>query len=213
MRAWLDVPGIRRASASDLAELERIATECGFDADELATIISVESGWNPAAHNAIRAGGLIGFLPATLARLGWTGSPEEFWLLSIAEQLPYVARFYGPWCGRIRRGGDLYLATFWPAAVGAPDDAIIAAQGGPHQIVWEQNPALRGEDGSITAGSVRAVVLRAMERAAQRPRYLPAGGAMNESVQAGAAIVIAIAVLLAWRYARLTRRRQLPTHT
>jgi hypothetical protein len=207
MRGWLDVPGIRRASARDLEELERIATACGFDPDELATIISVESGWNPKAHNSIRAGGLIGFLPSTLTRLGWTGKPEEFWGLSIAEQLRFVAKFYEPWCGRIHHPGDLYLATFWPQAVGASDDTIIAAENGPHEIVWQQNPALRGPDGIITAGSVRAVVLRAMERAAARPRYLAGLGTTGESLQGAGALMLVLAGILAWRYWRITRRQ------
>jgi len=204
VRAWLDVPGIRRATASELEELERIAAACGFDADELATIISVESGWKPDAHNSIRAGGLIGFLPSTLARLGWTGTPEEFWRLSIADQLPFVERFYAPWCGRIHRGGDLYVATFWPTAVGTADDTIIAAPGGPHELVWTQNPGLRGQDGTITAGSVRAVVLRAMARASDRPRYLPV--TTGEAVQGASALMLVLAAILAWRYWRMARR-------
>jgi hypothetical protein len=210
MRGWLDVPGIRRASADDLERLERIAANCGFDPDEIATIISIESGWRPDSHNSIRAGGLIGFLPSTLQRLGWSGTPEEFWELPIAEQLHYVARFYEPWCGRIYRTGDLYLATFWPAAVGTADDTIIAAPGGPHEIVWQQNPGLRGADGSITAGSVRAVVRRAMERAADRPRYWPGIGTTHEAVQGGGAVMLLLAVFLAWRYWRISHRRRPP---
>jgi hypothetical protein len=212
MRGWLDVPGIRRASARDLEELERIAVGCGFDPDELAAIISVESGWRPDSHNSIGAGGLIGFLPSTLARLGWQGTPEEFWRLSIAQQLPYVAAFYQTWCGRIHRSGDLYLATFWPEAVGASDDTIIAAENGPHRIVWQQNPGLRGPDGAITAGSVRAVVLRVMERAAARARYLPGLGTTQEAVQGASALMLVLAGILAWRYRRITRRR-LPPRT
>jgi len=212
MRAWLDLPGIRRASATDLEELERIAAQCGFDPDELAAIISVESGWNPGAHNSIRAGGLIGFLPSTLQNLGWGGTPEEFWRLTIAEQLVYVERFYRPWCGRIARRGDLYVATFWPGAVGAQDEDVIAAPGGPHSIVWQQNPALRGPDGTITAGSVRSVVRRVMERAAAKPRYWP-GVTDGEATQAGSVFVLILAGLLAWRYKRIARRRRRPSST
>jgi hypothetical protein len=207
VRGWLDVPGIRRASARDLEELERIAAHCRFDPDELAAIIAIESGWRPDAHNTIRAGGLIGFLPSTLRRLGWTGTPEEFWNLSIGEQLQYVDRFYQTWCNRIQRPGDLYLAAFWPRAVGASDDTIIADENGPNGIVWQENPGLRGPDGAITAGSVRAVVLRVMERAAARPRYLPALGTTQEAVQGASALMLVLAGILAWRYWRITRRR------
>jgi hypothetical protein len=208
MRGWLDVPGIRRASARELEELERIAAECGFDPDELATIISVESDWNPASHNTIRAGGLIGFLPSTLRRLGWTGTPEEFWKLSIGEQLQYVARFYQPWCNRIHHPGDLYLATFWPASVGASDDDVIAAPEGPHAMVWQQNPGLRGPDGTITAGSVRSVVLRAMERAGARARYWPEIGTSTEALQGASAVMLILGAVLAWRYWRTRRQLQ-----
>jgi hypothetical protein len=156
----------------------------------------------------IRAGGLIGFLPSTLRRLGWTGTPEEFWKLSIGEQLQYVARFYQPWCNRIHHPGDLYLATFWPASVGASDDDVIAAPEGPHAMVWQQNPGLRGPDGTITAGSVRSVVLRAMERAGARARYWPDVGTSAEALQGASALMLILGAVLAWRYWRTRRQLQ-----
>lgn len=173
-RAWLDVPGLRTVDGADLSTLDDIAHELQLDPDEIATIISIESGWKPDSHNAIRAGGLIGFLPSTMKALGWDGTPEEFFQLTVGEQLPYVAKFYSPWRGKISRRGDVYLATFWPAAVGTADDYVIANRDGPNPKVWEQNRGLRGpDDGPITSGDVRAVLSRAMARAEAKPRYIP----------------------------------------
>lgn len=207
-RAWLSVPGIQRASADDLEALERIATQGDFDPDEMATIISVESGWKPDSHNSIKAGGLIGFLPSTLEKLGWTKGPEAFWQLSIGEQLPWVERFYAPFAHRIHRRGDLYMATFWPEGVGKPDDEVIAAADGPHVKVWEQNPGLRSPgNGPITVGSVRNVLAGAMARAELRPRTVPGGksGGNLSAHNPGGALLVLVAGYFAVRW--LMRRR------
>lgn len=208
-RAWLDVPGLRTVDGADLSTLDDIAHELALDPDELATIISIESGWHPEAHNAIPAGGLIGFLPSTMKAIGWDGTPSQFFELTVAEQLPYVAKFYSPWKGRIARRGDLYMATFWPSGVGTPDDNIIAAKEGPNVKVWEQNPGLRApEDGPITSGSVRAVLSRAMARAEARPRYIPQtfGTTTGKKVGRGGGVLLLAAFgLLLWSWRR--RRR------
>lgn len=146
-----------------LAEGERR----GWPRQELDACIAIESGWNPHAYNRqSNAGGLIGFMPQVLKRLGWTGTPEAFRAQSIAEQAPWVGKYFDQDLMRARPWkvpGDTYMALAAPAYTGAPDATIVYPRGSK---AWEWNQGWVGPDGEITAGSIRAVCLRKMRRLA-----------------------------------------------
>jgi transglycosylase-like protein with SLT domain len=133
----------------------------GWPRAELDAVISLESGWNPRARNPLSdASGLIQFMPATLKAVGWYKGAAAFRELSIPEQAPWIAKYLSG-LPKWRVPGDTYLAVFAPAHVGAPDTRILFKRGSK---AWQQNPGLRGADGEITAGSVRAMALRQMQR-------------------------------------------------
>ncbi|MEM6685773.1 MAG: hypothetical protein AAF617_08310 [Bacteroidota bacterium] len=73
------------------------------------------------------ATGLIQFMPATAIDLGTT--IDQLALMSAEEQLYYVYRYYYPYKGRIKSYVDLYLATFFPAAIGKPDNYVLQTRG------------------------------------------------------------------------------------
>lgn len=162
-------PKPRKALASPeerrplLDALER----AGWPADEVSAVIQVESGWRPDARNPISdASGLIQFMPSTLAKLGFepnaaTGAERarRMRALSILEQTPWVVRYFAAMpAWRVR--GDTYLAVAAPSAIGAPDAHVVYDVG---TKAWEQNPGLRvSPNGPITAGSIRAVILKRM---------------------------------------------------
>lgn len=155
-------PGPRgRATAAERAAVLSEGERRGWPAAELDAAIAIESGWDPAAHNKQRFGGLIGFAPWLLPKLGWEGTPEDFWRLSAGEQAPYVGRYFDQVQRAWSKPGDTYLALAAPAYVGAPDSVVVYPRGSK---AWEQNPGWRGPDGEITAGSIRAVVLRKMAK-------------------------------------------------
>ena len=167
-------PGLARAVEEDqdgvLAVLQ-IADELGLDSQELAWVIERESRWLPDAINPhSRAAGLIQWMPATQRALGMPDPTT----LSRAEQAPWVAKYLRG-VGRPIPRGDLYLAVFFPRAVGAPGAHIISA---PGSQVWRANPGLREPgEGAITAGSVRrAGTPPGARRAARRPVAAAGGG-------------------------------------
>ncbi len=164
LHQWPKFRGIEKVSAEDLSALDDMCRAEGIDPDELAAIMSIESGFRPSAvFPKNKAGGLIGFLPSTLRLLGYTGTPEQFQALSFVEQLPYVAAFYRLTTKRRHVPGDLYLGTFYPAALGTADDHVIARPGDGHVYDW--NKGLAGSDGLITSGSVRGKMLSVLARA------------------------------------------------
>lgn len=138
----------------------------GFPEAEARASVQIESGWDPSAHNAIRAGGLIGFLPSVLRLLGWTQGPERFWQLSASEQAPWIGKYLDMVGRKWSHPGDTYLALAASGHVGDSDERIIYPRGSK---AWQQNPGWRPRNGGdITAGSIRATLFRAMERG-QRP--------------------------------------------
>jgi hypothetical protein len=158
---WSGYDAAYAQDPSGVMRVLQVATWQRFSRRELAWVIEHESYWRPDATNmATGATGLIQFMPDTARKLGT--SVDDLRAMTRAQQTGYIRKFYAPHAGRIRRPGDVYLATFYPAALGWDDSAVIFAVGTKG---WEQNRSLRegwhqgmksDEGGPITAGSVRA---------------------------------------------------------
>lgn len=146
----LKEPGFKEA-------LEKTAGNLGVNPDHLIAIMKQESGLDPQARNPSGATGLIQFMPKTAIGLGTTTS--ALYKMSAVEQLPWVEKYFRQ--TKIRPGaslGDLYMAVFYPAYVGQPDDKVISSTG---KAVYNQNKGLdRNKDGVITVGDVKQSVAR-----------------------------------------------------
>lgn len=134
-------------------KLKKVADALGIAETDLRAIIKTESGGDPTAQdpNHVSAG-LIGFTEQTARSLGT--SKAEILKMSAVDQLDLVYKFYkmvGVRPGMNR--GDIYMLTFMPAFVNAPDDTVLGQRGGgtlhlPNgksvglsmHKVWEQNP-------------------------------------------------------------------------
>jgi hypothetical protein len=92
------------------------------------------------------ASGLIQFMPKTAAGLGT--SVEAIRTMGAAEQWPLVRRYLLPYQGRVADPLDLFLAVFYPAAMGK--GAAYAFS----QTVQRSNP------GIITAGDYARLAMR-----------------------------------------------------
>lgn len=147
-----------------VAEVLGAGTKLGLDSVELAWVIEKESAWNPGAWNRVSdARGLIQWIPKTRSLLGMKTVPrtrkgQARWVGKYFEQLGTIPK------------GDVYLAVFYPKAIGKPNSYVIAKRGSK---IWEQNPSLRRKGGGdITAGRVRRVgrPIRVEPGAPLRPR-------------------------------------------
>lgn len=167
VEVWTDIPNDQYGAKQVVTDEQKqvvfdAVMGCGFPQNEVNAWIQIESGWNPHSVNkSTNAGGLIGFMPFILKKLGWNDTPEAFRAQSIDEQAPWVRKYLElVGCGAWRVPGDTYLAGAASGFVGAPDSTIVYPRGSK---AWEQNKGWRPADnGDITAGSIRAVVLKKM---------------------------------------------------
>ena len=135
--------------------VHQIARRIGARPEWMFAVMYNESRLQPGIVNP-RGGatGLIQFMPATARGLGTTTAALK--QMSAMRQLDYVERYYAPYAGRIRSGADMYLATFYPAAMGKSDSWVLGSQNGTARTVARYNPIFdTNRDGQITAGEFR----------------------------------------------------------
>jgi hypothetical protein len=117
------------------------ARNIGVQPRDLIRLMNKESRLNPRAVNPkTKATGLIQFMPSTAAKLGT--SVQELRNMSALVQMDYVERYFQPYRGKIHDYEDLYIATFWPAALGKSDSTIIASRNLSAQTISSQNPVI-----------------------------------------------------------------------
>jgi hypothetical protein len=159
------LPGLQRLGHAFVLELGRVADRLGIDKGELAVSIFLESGFNTQARNPESgATGLIQWLPETAEGLGTTTAAIAE--MSAMDQLALVETYMRPLSRRIRAGrpGDVYVAIFRPANIGAADTHIIAFRG---TATYDQNSPLDAADkGYLTVGDIRFRCLRLLGRRA-----------------------------------------------
>jgi hypothetical protein len=106
-----------------------------------------------------RATGLIQFMPDTARSLGT--STKELYKMNALEQLNFVYQYFKKYTGRIKSFHDLYLVTFFPAAMGKPDDFVFRTSKIPASAIAKQNSALDfNKDGHITVGEFKEYLLK-----------------------------------------------------
>ena len=113
-------------------KVNNICTELRIEANWLMFVMWFESKLNPQAVNPISgATGLIQFMPSTARGLGTTTAVLK--RMSNVQQLDYVLAYLRPYKGRMKTWVDVYLAVFYPRAMGNPNFVITS------DIVAKQN--------------------------------------------------------------------------
>ena len=113
-------------------KVEDICCELQIRPNWLMFVMWFESKLNPQAVNPISgATGLIQFMPSTARGLGTTTAVLK--RMSNVQQLDYVLAYLRPYKGRMRTWVDVYLAVFYPRAMGNPNFVITS------DIVAKQN--------------------------------------------------------------------------
>jgi len=133
-------------------------------ADLLAVMMRESSLRADAWNRSSNAVGLIQFLPSTLARLGWNGTPEEFRSLRAEEQLPWVERFLRPSSQYgLDTAGRVYQAVFMPSSlrIAGSGDTVLVDSHGVNGDRYQRNRGLDIDgDGRITVGELQQAVER-----------------------------------------------------
>ena len=136
-------------AASVAGDVVALGRELGVDPAWIANVIQFESGWNPQAVNSKSgASGLIQFMPKTASGLGTSVSAIR--TMNAKQQWPYVRRYFLPYRGRLSSQIDVFMAVFYPKAIGKGENYRFSA------LVTKYNP------GIFTAGDyVRKALRRA----------------------------------------------------
>lgn len=169
--------------------------------DWLMAVFYRESKLNPTALNAWKAAGLIQITPTTAKDLNTT--TEQILQASYVGQLVYVERYYAM---RIRQHGqpqsvyDLYLLTFYPPAMGTPDNHILFRSG---NIAYERNKGLdnfpaKSKKGYIATRDIKAFVNAAIPKG-YTPSTPPSGtspGKSQDWMLIGSVVLLAAGIWL-----------------
>jgi len=144
---------IAESDRSDFeAKLKLISQKLGIDPNWLTVVMNSESGMNPKAVNPTGgATGLIQFMPSTATSLGTTTTALKS--MKASQQLDYVYKYFYPYRGKIKSAYDVYLVTFFPAAVGKPNSYTFETSNLKASTIAQQNPAIDlNKDNKITKG-------------------------------------------------------------
>lgn len=136
-------------------KLQGIADFLRTDINWLMSVMYAESKLNSKAINPIsNAVGLIQFMPATLNKMGYT--TEQVKNMSALDQLDLVKQYFQPFKGRLKSYFDVYLAVFFPAAIGKPDNWIFQAKNLSASIIARQNKIIDwNSDDKITVAEFK----------------------------------------------------------
>jgi hypothetical protein len=177
---WPAFPGLVELGRGIARATAVAATALGADRIDLATIIEFESGWDPKAINPdpqSTSTGLIQWIAATAFANHMVSSKEtarqEIQAMPAGEQLGHVITTLTAAKGkrefpRPMPLRDLYLLVFTPWAAGTPDATVIWEAGSKEA---EKNKHLQAPDGSITAGTVSAMIRKQRAKADALPRW------------------------------------------
>ena len=133
-------------------KVNNISNELGIEANWLMFVMWFESRLNPKAVNPISgATGLIQFMPSTARSLGTT--TDVLKRMNNIQQSDYVLAYLRPYKGKMKSWVDVYLAVFYPKAMGKPHFVITS------DIVAKQNKIFDlNKDLDITVDEIKTAL-------------------------------------------------------
>lgn len=152
---------VKKNQAQFIEKIQSIANALKIDPNWLMILINAESAgtFSPSVRNPNGgATGLIQFMPNTARGLGT--STAELAQMSNVQQLDWVYKYFKPYAGKIKSYFDLYLATFFPAGIGKPDEYVFQTKGLTAQKIAEQNKGINKwpKDNKITMAEFKQYV-------------------------------------------------------
>ena len=148
-------------------KVSEISNKIGIDPNWLMAIMYFESArsFSPSINNNIGCVGLIQFCPDKKGLNYKTIEGKKYLLSDISKmdyskQLDLVYQYYKSYKGKLKSYIDTYFVTFFPLAIGKPDDWIIQGGGFTAGQIYNSNPAFRQvKDGKIRVWEVKKTIL------------------------------------------------------
>ncbi len=158
---------VTRNKEAFIAKVKSISAKLLIEPDWLMAVMYKESGLNEKAVNPNGgATGLIQFMPATARSLGTTTAALK--AMSNVEQLDYVYKYYKPYITKLNSYPDLYLATFFPVALGKSDDWVLQTSTLSAKTIARANPAIDlDKNDKITVGEFKQYCYNKFDAAIQ----------------------------------------------
>lgn len=152
-------------------KVSEISGKIGIDPNWLMAIMYFESGrtFSPSKGNNIGCYGLIQFCPDR-GKNYKTVNGKRYPISDIAKmdyskQLDLVYEYYKAYTGKIKSYTDTYFVTFFPLAVGKPDDWIIEGGGLTAGQIYKANPAFQSvKDGKLRVWEVKKTILKELPK-------------------------------------------------
>lgn len=133
------------------------ARKCRMKYEKINDIVKV---WCPQTNNKTwiaKRNGFITITGNTAKDLGTT--VQDIQNMNAIEQLNYVYKYFKRFTGRMKSVEDLYLATFFPIALGKDDDFVLQTDKLRADKVATSNPAIDlNKDEEITVGEFKKYV-------------------------------------------------------
>ena len=153
-------------------KVSEISGKIGIDPNWLMAIMYFESGrtFSPSKGNGIGCYGLIQFCRDKKGVNYKTINGKRYLISDIAkmdysEQLDLVYEYYKAYTGKLKSYTDTYFVTFFPRAVGKPDDWIIQGGGLTAKQIYDANPAFQHEkDGKLRVWEVKKTILKELPK-------------------------------------------------
>ena len=143
-----------------IAKVKDISARLKINPEWLMVVMYAESRLNPKAVNSNGgATGLIQFMPKTAAWLGTSTSALKN--MSNVEQLDWVYKYFNSLgaTGKMKSVYDLYLVTFFPIALGKPDNWVLQSKDLSAYTVAVNNKIIDiNKDNKITVGEFKKYV-------------------------------------------------------
>lgn len=149
-----------------IEKVKSISKDLGYDPNWLMLIMNSETGGSFSASVRNPKGGAIGliqFMPATAKWLGTSSATLA--MMTRVAQLDYVKKYFQIWkkLGIVAKSyTDMYLITFYPVAVGKPDDYVIGSEKGMDYAkeVARVNPFDTNKNGVLTIKEFKQFAFR-----------------------------------------------------
>ncbi len=161
------VPFGKHVDAKFKSKVAAIATRLGAETDHLMTVMAIETSkyennkvtytFSPSIKNPnSSAVGLIQFIESTAKGLGT--STAKLAKMTAVAQLDYVEKYFKPYKGKIASVADVYLAVFYPKAMGKKDAYTLP------DWAYQANKGLdKDKNGKLTRGEIAAYVKGKLE--------------------------------------------------